>query len=155
MALHKIQITDFSSIDYELIAIHTSIEDYRLAYFLNKELNIHLKKNNQNIEIKTIEGKSAFTHFFYDDEKTDVQWSLIENKTTIASEKKTTLFENLDITVFLLPEYKKADFLIKIENIDSSFNMKEVITNIEKINKVMLTYYIDSNNLKSKNNLIF
>ena len=46
MAIHKLQIVDFLSIDYELIAIHTSIEDYRLAYFLNKELEIKLSKNN-------------------------------------------------------------------------------------------------------------
>ena len=64
MAVHKIQIIDFLSIDYELIAIHTSIDDYRLAYFINKALNIQLNKNNFNIEIETSEGKSSFNHYF-------------------------------------------------------------------------------------------
>ena len=58
MAVHKIQIIDFLSIDYELIAIHTSIDDYRLAYFINKALNIQLNKNNFNIEIETSEEMS-------------------------------------------------------------------------------------------------
>ena len=44
MAIHKIQINDFVSDDYELIAIHSSLEDYKLAYRLNKELGLQLQK---------------------------------------------------------------------------------------------------------------
>ena len=46
------------------------------------------------------------------------------DKTTIINSNKQTssLFEQVDITVFLLPEYKKADYLIKIENIDYGFD---------------------------------
>ena len=40
MAIHKLHIDEFDEVDYELIAIHTSLEDYRLAYFLNKKLPI-------------------------------------------------------------------------------------------------------------------
>ena len=157
MAIHKIQIIDFLSIDYELIAIHTSIEDYRLAYFLNKELNIQLSKNNLNIAIETSEGKSAFNHYFYDDEKKDIQWNLIENKTTINSTNKKSagIFENMEVNVYLIPEFKKADFLLKSENVDSFFKIKEVTKKIESINHVSMSYLIDKANLKSKNNLIF
>lgn len=157
MAVHKIQIVDFSSIDYELIAIHTSIEDYRLAYFLNKELNTKLCKKIQNIAIETPEGESAFNHFFYDDDKKDIQWSLIENKTSIISthKKSTGFFENIEVNVYLLPEYKKADFLLKIENVDSYFKIKEVTKKIESINHVSMSYLLDVDSLKSKNNLIF
>lgn len=157
MAVHKIQIVDFSSSDYELIAIHTSIEDYRLAYFLNKELNTKLCKKNRNIEIETSEGKSSFNHYFYDDDKKDIQWSLIENKTSIISthKKSTGIFENIEVNVYLLPEYKKADFLLKIENVDSYFKIKEVTKKIESINQVSMSYLLDIDSLKSKNNLIF
>ena len=31
MAIHKLHIDEFDEVDYELIAIHTSLEDYRLA----------------------------------------------------------------------------------------------------------------------------
>lgn len=157
MAIHKIQIVDFLSIDYELIAIHTSIEDYRLAYFLNRELKIQLSKNNLNIAIENSEGKSSFNHFFYDDEKNDIQWSLIENKTTISStnKKSTGIFENIDVNVYLIPEFKKADFLLKIENVDSFFKIKEVTKKIESLNQVSMSYLIDKEKLKSKNNLIF
>ena len=157
MAIHKIQINDFVSDDYELIAIHSSLDDYKLAYMLNKELGIQLSKNLAYVEIAIPEGKSAFSNYIFDDEKNDVVWTLIENKTTIINSNKqtTSLFEQVDITVFLLPEFKKADYLIKIENIDYGFDSESIIEKIQEIKNVTTAYAIDITNLKSKNNLIF
>ena len=157
MAIHKIQINDFVSDDYELIAIHSSLDDYKLAYMLNKELGVQLSKNLAYVEIAIPEGKSAFSNYIFDDEKNDVVWTLIENKTTIINSNKqtTSLFEQVDITVFLLPEFKKADYLIKIENIDYGFDSESIIEKIQEIKNVTTAYAIDITNLKSKNNLIF
>ena len=157
MAIHKIQINDFVSDDYELIAVHSSLDDYKLAYMLNKELGVQLSKNLAYVEIAIPEGKSAFSNYIFDDEKNDVVWTLIENKTTIINSNKqtTSLFEQVDITVFLLPEFKKADYLIKIENIDYGFDSESIIDKIQEIKNVTTAYTIDITNLKSKNNLIF
>jgi hypothetical protein len=157
MAIHKIQINDFISEDYELIAIHSSLEDYKLAYAINSILDIRLFKNESNIEIAIPEGKSAFGNYIFDDEKSDVQWRLIDNKTTIntAKKKTTQLFDEVDITVFLLPEYKKADYLLKIENIDYEFDEEDMIDKLLSIKNVTTAYTIETTNLKSKNNLIF
>ncbi|MFN7045176.1 MAG: IPExxxVDY family protein [Flavobacterium sp.] len=157
MAIHKIQINDFISDDYELIAVHSSLDDYKLAYCLNKVLGVQLSKNLAYVEISIPEGKSAFSNYIFDDEKNDVVWTLIENKTTIINSNKqtTSLFEQVDITVFLLPEFKKADYLIKIENIDYGFDSESIIEKIQEIKNVTTAYVIDITNLKSKNNLIF
>lgn len=157
MAIHKIQINDFISDDYELIAIHSSLEDYKLAYMLNKALGIQLSKNLTYVEIAIAEGKSAFSNYTFDDEKNDVIWTLIENKTTIinSNAQTTSLFEQVDITVFLLPEFKKADYLLKIENIDYGFDSESIIDKIQEIKNITTAYTIDITNLKSKNNLIF
>lgn len=157
MAIHKIQINDFISEDYELIAIHSSLEDYKLAYAINTILETRLIKNESNIEIAIPEGTSAFSNYIFDDEESDVQWSLIENKTTIVNSKKKTsqLFDAIDITVFLLPEYKKADYLLKIENIDYDFDEEDIIEKILSIKNLTTAYTIETTNLKSKNNLIF
>jgi hypothetical protein len=45
MATHKLDLGDFDEVDYYLIAIHTSLEDYRLAYFINQKLPINLSKS--------------------------------------------------------------------------------------------------------------
>ena len=157
MITHKILINDFISEDYELIAIHSSMDDYKLAFTLNAVLDIRLKKNDSNIQIEIEEGKSAFSNYIFEDEENDVIWSLIENKTTILTAKNETsqLFDAVDITVFLLPEYKKADYLLKIENIDYDFNEEEIIGKILKKKNISTVYALDPTNLKSKNNLIF
>lgn len=158
MAIHKIQINDFISIDYELIAIHSSIEDYRLAYFINKTLGIKLSKNETNIEIETKNGKSAFSHFIFDDEIHDIVWSVFENKATaIPSEKNTNgIFDTIDVTMYMLPEYKRADYILKIENIENTFfPMEMVLQKLSTIGQIAMVYTIDQNKLKSKNNLIF
>ena len=51
MAIHKLDLGEFDEIDYHLIAIHTSLEDYRLAYFINQLLPINLCKNGNEIQI--------------------------------------------------------------------------------------------------------
>ena len=40
MAIHKLIIDDCEEASYELLAIHTSLEDYRLAYFINQKLPV-------------------------------------------------------------------------------------------------------------------
>jgi len=41
----KLSIEEFEEDDFFIIAIHTPLEDYRLAYFLNLNLEIFLSKN--------------------------------------------------------------------------------------------------------------
>jgi hypothetical protein len=55
----------------------------------------------------------------------------------------------------LIPELKTADYLLKIDNIDSSFKSEEVIQKISTIQNVSTIYKVDTTNLKSINNLIF
>jgi hypothetical protein len=38
MAIYKLALDDFEEADYQLIALHTTLEDYRLAYFINQKL---------------------------------------------------------------------------------------------------------------------
>ena len=91
MAIHKIQINDFVSDDYELIAIHSSLEDYKLAYSLNVVLGVQLCKNLSYVEIAIPEGKSAFSNYIFDDKKNDIVWTLIENKANIINSNKQTI----------------------------------------------------------------
>lgn len=157
MAIHKIQINDFISIDYELIALHSSIEDYRLAYFINKALQIQLSKNDATIEIEAKEGKTSFSHFVYEDEIHDIIWNLFENNAIAKTTKKNTtgIFDTIDVTMHVIPEFKKADYILKIENNDGLFPLEKIIEKISKLEQVSMVYSINQNKLKSKNNLIF
>ncbi len=162
MAIHKIYIEDFVEEDYHLIALHTSLEDYRLAYFLNRELGIGLSKSKSDIPLQVKGMKTSFIRFTFEDEKKLIQWDLVQNKNEIENIENITttdLFSNtknsFSSSVYLLPEYKKVDFFVKIENADNEIDLDEVMVQISKIDAVNLVYSVAKNKIKSKNNLIF
>lgn len=158
MANLKLTIDDFYSSDFELIAIHTALEDYKLAFHINKTLELSLSKSQKEISIKSNEGIGVFSWFCYDDSKHDLEWNLLANKTTVASEQLNAgLFNEtaFAIQTHLIPELKKADYLLKIENLDHRFDTKKVIRKISEINQISTTYIVDTENIKSINNLIF
>ncbi len=55
----------------------------------------------------------------------------------------------------LIPELKTADYLLKIDNVEPNFKSEEIIQNISTIPNVSTVYKVDTDNLKSINNLIF
>ncbi|MGC4040788.1 MAG: IPExxxVDY family protein [Flavobacterium sp.] len=162
MAVHKLHIDEFDEIDYQLIAIHTSLEDYRLAYFINQKLPIILKKSDCNIQISNKEGETQFTRFIFEDEKGGISWDLIQNQNEIvlssASSNQGLFAEsdnNFSSKVYLIPEFRKVDYFLKIENAAESFDVLKVTNEIKKIDAISTVYPVDVENIKSKNNLIF
>lgn len=162
MSALKLHIEEFDDIDFQLLAIHTSLEDYRLAYFINQVVAVNLKKCNSEINIKNEAGETSFTHFMFEDEKKDVCWNLIQNKTEILSLKKQRgqgLFAETEhqvlTKIYLLPEYRKVDYFLKIENVCETENIQTVLSKINTIDRINTAYLIEPEKIKSKNNLIF
>ena len=162
MVLHKLSLGEFDEIDYNLIAIHTSLEGYRLAYFLNHRLGINLSKSTNDIQIKVKAGETHFSRFSYTVAEADNCWNLIQNKSEVISfksEEKQNLFFNVPMEmatkVFFLPEFKKVDYFLKIENNDETSSISETQLLINTIENISTVYIVDVNQIKSKNNLIF
>jgi hypothetical protein len=158
MAIHKLQIDDFDDAEYSLIAIHSSLEDYRLAYFVNRELEIRLEKCPKDIGVKQKEDVVLFSRYLYDDEDRDITWHLIQNKNSVAATQTSTesLFDAalfaFSTSAFFLPELKTADYVLKIENAEADDVVVQSLLNIKHITTA---YKVDHYKLKSKNNLIF
>jgi hypothetical protein len=162
MAVHRLLIDDFFTIDYGLVAIHSSLEDHRLAYFINRELSILLEKSNHDIGVTINEGESCFSRFIFENPDDDSMWNLIQNKAKVISMQSntsTSLFEDTDMSlttsVFLMPELKKVDYVLKIENIPADLELEDIVEKLLTIKQVATAYIIDHTKLKSKNNLIF
>ncbi|WP_269685975.1 IPExxxVDY family protein [Flavobacterium lacustre] len=162
MAIHKLDLGEFDEIDYYLIAIHTSLEDYRLAYFINQKLLINLSKNENEIQINIKEGETKFSRFYYYDIDKALSWNLIQNKNEVIQHKKDNsqnLFSNTTLEVLtkvhLLPEFKKVDYFLKIDNCDETISVSDVMTLLNTIDNISTVYTVDTNKIKSKNNLIF
>ena len=162
MAIHKLDLGEFDEIDYHLIAIHTSLEDYRLAFFINQKLPINLSKSKNEIQINIKEGETKFSRYYYHNIEKAISWNLIQNKGEVVQQKKDNgqnLFSNLTlevaIKVYLLPEFKKVDYFLKIENLDETMNGTKIQTALNAIDNISAIYTVETNKIKSKNNLIF
>ncbi|TNJ47184.1 IPExxxVDY family protein [Tamlana fucoidanivorans] len=160
MAVHKFILDDtFHEALYTLIAIHCRLEDYRLAYLLNKYLGTELKRKPSDLDFK--QGKSSYSIYEWEDERQLIVWSLVSNicKTEEFQQRQyESLFdskEKIIKTNYLLPEYKTVNYFLKIESEFSFSKEKYIVDSILKIPQIATAYSIDSSQLKSKDNLIF
>lgn len=162
MAVHKLAFDDFDEINYQLVAIHTSLEDYRLAYFINQKLPIKLSSTNNDVQIDLKLGAAKFTRFYYHDIEKEISWNLIQNKNEVIQNKKGNnqdLFTNVKMEVstkvFLLPEFKKVDYFLKIDNTEEVMDSAAIQLQLNTIKHISTAYSVDILKIKSKNNLIF
>lgn len=159
MALHKLLVDDFYDTSYSLFAIHCRLEDYRLAYLLNKYLKLNLSRLPQDLDYKYF--AATYSIYEWHDEDHFTTWNMISNvckKEEDCLQSSGSLFssnEKILKTYHLLPELKNVDYLIKISNDDRYFDDKDIIEKIQTIPQVITTYVIDVDKLKSKENLIF
>ena len=72
-------------------------------------------------------------------------------------EQNLFLDENVEINnkVYLLPELKKVDYFLKIENNCSTYKMDGIIQKLNNIDWISTVYEVNPETIKSKNNLIF
>ena len=152
MSIHKLSSSDFES-DYTLIAIHSQSEPYKLAYEINLKLNTSLEKSSFDISFKN--KLSVFDLYKHESEIYNTKLYLISNKSIEKEnqDKNKLLFNEYSISSFLIPELKKAEFLIKIEG--GGFNIDSLLIKLNKIDSVVSCYRASINNVKSKYNLIF
>lgn len=145
-------------IDYSLIGIHTSEEDYRLAYLLNKNLNTCFSRFNQHLDFKN--NNASFSVYEFIDENKQQETYLISNKFigNHTQVPNANLFSEKVIystTSYLIPEKKKVDFFLKIEGDASVFEIKNILNKLNNIHQIITSYRINPTELKSKDFLIF
>jgi hypothetical protein len=146
--------------EFMLIAIHGNIEDYKLAFLINKHLNFNLKRKENDLDFFKKEGHITFSVFEHQNKERDDIFYLISNICKSFSEKVTSagsLFEtsNEEKTHYLIPEFKTAEYFLKIVSDEPEFYEQKLVSQLNKIPSIITTYQVDLNNLKSKNNLNF
>jgi len=158
MAVHRLSIDEFDEVDYDLVAIHTALEDYHLAFFINRQLPITLKRNASDISAAFRNIESTFSRFTYENPEHDIAWTLVQNKTQVPVKRKASqdLFGSGTETTanaYLIPEFRKVDYFLKIE--DDTVQTANVLAKLQQLARVSAVYRIDAGQVKSKNNLIF
>jgi hypothetical protein len=152
ITLHKFS-DDFCEENYVLIALHCGLEDYALAYALNMALKINLKRSKTDLDIS---NKTSFPIYVWKDKLNERNWTLIVN-TSVKEEylEVHDLFsDETSSTVYhVLPEYKDVDYLLKIEQEEDEVD-SGMLDSILEISKIITAYQIETDKLKSKQNLI-
>ena len=159
MAIRKFIFPEQESVQYYLFAIHSVLIDYRLAFFLNKQLNLELKRTSKDLDISGQDG--IYSVFEYEDQDNLLNWNLISNcsNTNIKNKiKESLLFKNTEIEqkkYKLMNELSQVDFFLKIEYHTSSINIKKIIKSINEIPNIMSVYNLNLKNIKNKETLNF
>ena len=151
MPIHRLSSDDLEK-DYKLIAIHSNIEPYKLAFEINKKLKIQLKRSSFDLSFKN--KSSIFDLYKHISEVFNTKLYLILNKSM--DKKKIEgqlLFENFDEQSYLIPELRKAQYLLKIEG--GGFDLDNLIKKLNEIDNVISSYGTEISSIKSKYNLIF
>lgn len=152
ITLHKFS-DDFCEENYVLIALHCGLEDYALAYALNRALKINLKRSEKDLDIS---NETSFPIYDWKDKLNERYWTLIVN--TSAKEEYLEFHDlfsdETSSTVYhVLPEYKDVDYLLKIEQEEDEVD-SGMLDSILEIPKIITAYQIETDNIKSKQNLI-
>jgi hypothetical protein len=152
----KKYLLDFEEEEFDgyLLALHTHLDDYQIAFHLNKYSPTKFKRIE---DIVLNKDESSFSLFEWEDPLLDQKTSLFSNKylheTNLEKTNNNALFDlPLRNEVSLFPEFKQADFFIKS-------NHRETIQILFKLlnsgRAVSLVYEVPSKKIKNRLNLIF
>ncbi len=156
MQVHALDLHDFYEEKYSLLGIHTTLEDYKLAYVLNHHLGVRFNKASFNLDFENEKSDASFSIYTYENSTHNSEWYLISN-----NEKKENkvqeegLLLSTEIKNYLIPEKKKIDFFVKIVEDIPLKETQKLVNKIKSIDQIITAYTIDTNTLKSKDILIF
>jgi hypothetical protein len=128
-------------LDFVLIAVTTSLKDYRVCYLINKCLNFNFVKT-ADLSVDILAGTSPvfFSLYLYGWEASETDFYFIANKGTEG---------------YLIPEMKKADYFLMIKNYIDEDDLEKLISDLNRIPEIVAAVKIDPKKIKSRENLLF
>lgn len=142
-----------------LVAIHSSLENYKVVFLLNKLLNLKLQRNKEDLVVNTEKGNVSHAIYTYEDVYKSCTYSAIENKASVNVTQEiqglfgAQLFEKE--TSLFVRDLPNVDFLLKVSDMASTVEKDNLIKHIKSIPQFVAAYYLDLSKLKNKENLIF
>ena len=152
--VYHLKIEEDSEEDF-YIGIHTSLEAFQLAFYINKQNSILLKRRAKDLENEKQLG--VFSLFEWEEFFSERKCQLISNKFIQEGPSRllnsNSLFELPERNeVYLLTEFKQADFFIKSTNFEL---LKTIQIQLNNWSMVTMTYNIALKKINSRMNIIF
>ena len=159
MLSHKLMLDEVEE-DYLLLAIHSSLEEYKIAFNLNRHLQINFSRARHDIDFNHGAVQALYPLYLFREPAKYRTYFLIKNKFRGPVKKVVSsgsLFTEEEVSAkdsFLIPEYKVVDYFLKIDEDLNEEQLEKLVSRIAGIPNVQTVYEIDHTQLKSKNNLI-
>lgn len=161
MTTYKLDGWDCDDEPYTLVGIHSTIEPYRMAYMVNKYLDLSFERTEKDQDVTMPNFTVQYPVYKYEDRVQYNTFYLTPNKFWASLNTVTSsggLFgneEETEVKTVLLKEYAGVDFIIKIEKDPNYFPLKQLINDLIKIPHVISAYQLDQYAIKQKDYLIF
>ncbi|MFB2121165.1 IPExxxVDY family protein [Parapedobacter sp. 2B3] len=140
--MNKVTLKYELDLDFVLIAITSSLRDYRLCYFINKVTGLKLHKiADYEIGMPPPVGQASFSRYADFDETGETEYYLLANR-------------GMDSGV-LVPEMRHSDYFLLIRNFIDEEDLNVLLDHIVALTDVVAASEISPQKLKSKENLIF
>jgi hypothetical protein len=123
-------------LDFVLIAITTSLKDYRICYLINKYLNFDfIKTDDLEAEVNEGEPLARFSQYQYNSGPAKSAFYFIANK---GSEG------------YLLPEMRKTDYFLMTKNNIDENELDNLVSSLNKVPEIVAAVKIDPKKIKSR-----
>lgn len=133
---------DTFNVDFQLLAIASSLPDFQMAWHINEHTNFSLKRAKDHyVELKKgyFLNTSCFQH-----QTDNISIKLLKNK----------LNESAAPQAYLIPEMKNIDYFLLIQDDTEELEILNVKSTLSEIKNVILIQILDANQLKSVVNLM-
>lgn len=140
MVMKKIILTDYIDFDFALIGICCQDDDYKMAFSLNKCLELDFERVK---DIELIAGKQKnqinFSCFYYHESDSELDYYLIKNRNTNG---------------ILIPKHKQIDYLLRIVGENELYDDETILEKILGITQVLTAILLDAKSIKSIENIL-
>ena len=128
-------------LDFVLVAVTTSLKDYRICFLINKYLNFNfIKTADLAVDINQSPELVYFSKYTDHWEATATDFYFIANKGSDG---------------YLVPEMNKTDYFLMVKNYIDEEDLDRLISGLNKIPEIVAAVKIDPKKIKSRENLLF
>ncbi len=159
MAKHKLLLEDDFGYDFVLIAIHTSLEAYYVAFLLNKNLRLQLARTSNDLFVNRGKYSVDFSLFEYENPQKYVNYHFFNNRAkTVLKQVSQGLFDEeneVSVSDLFINDLPKVDYFLKVYDEGKAFAKAQILKQINSIPQIITAYSVEIDQLKTKQNLIF
>jgi hypothetical protein len=139
--IKKFTLSFDDELDFDVIGLTSHQMDFRLVWYINNHLGIHLTKSDKKLPVynEKKDEDILFPYFNYHDELDRIGYYLVKNKNGID---------------FLIPESTSIDYFLFLTN-NYAVDINNLIKKLRQIETVLGVFAFDNQKIKSFQNIEF